>query len=532
MNSGIEKLRDKSWRMNHLYKIKTKNQLLSTYKRNKAQTDYATNKTGRDIILKARQIGFSTEGLIDLFDETITHRNTNSAIIAHERQKVQVLFEIVRRAYDNMPPELRPKVSFDNRNELYFPDLDSKIYVTLDTRGETVHNLHVSELAFVRDADNRMAAILASVPKNGKISFESTANGMQGYYFDEWMNDLSGFTKHFYNWTWLDDYQIETTRSLDELQTEYHLLASKYGTIEDIYSRFELTIPQFNWYIETLKQQKHMMRQEYPTTDIEAFVSSGRNIFHSEDLSAHPASEPIDYKYSDAKIWEHPLVGFKYVMGVDTSEGFGGDRSVICILNAATGEQVAEFASNRVEPSELGGYIIELGKYYNNAYAVVEYNNTGIATIDSIKRIYPNLYRREQYDKVSKSISEAIGWRTTGTTKPLLISNLEEAIRTQSIFVRSKECLKELSTFVRTDEQNKQGYGAEGSNHDDRVIALGLAVQGIKNLPAMRAPKSIAQKQLEQFIEFQKNPEMNARPVMSLHPHSSKRNYKIRGMTR
>src|SRR5205823_106782 len=119
------------------------------------------------------------------------------AILAHEKQKVQVLFEIVKRAYVNMPDALKPRVSMDNINALYFPDLDSKIYVTMDTRSEMVHNLHVSEVAFIKNAEDRMAATLESVPKGGTVTFESTANGTSGYFHDEYNDPKSKYTKHF-----------------------------------------------------------------------------------------------------------------------------------------------------------------------------------------------------------------------------------------------------------------------------------------------------------------------------------------------
>lgn len=515
--------------MNHLYKIKTKDQRLIQYKRNAAQSDFSKRRGQRAIILKARQLGFSTEGLIDLLDETVTHKNTNSAIIAHERDKVVKLFEIVRRAYDNMPDELKPRVNIDNRNELYFPDLDSKIFVTLNTRSETVHNLHVSELAFIRDAESKMAGILASVPKDCRITYESTADGMSGYFYDEWMSEDSGFEKFFYNWTWNEEYRLPTSYTVDQLQEEYLPLANRYSTMPDLAERLNLDAEQFCWYIETLKMQKDMMRQEFPSTALEAFIASGRNVFKIEDLNNHPVEEHKGTKWGDAKIWEYPLTGFKYVIGVDTAEGFGGDNSVIQVVNAHTGEQAAEYVSNRIEPSELAGYVIDIAKFYNRAYVVVEYNNTGISTIDSMKRRYTNLYRREQYDKASKQITQQIGWRTTGTTKPLLINNLEEALRDCTILIHSKELLKECTTFVRTDEQGKQGYGAEGSNKDDRVMALGLALQGIKNMPALKPPKTIAQQKLEQFIEFNKDPTSTPRP--HIHPHFNNKKTKIRGLT-
>ena len=497
---AVKMLGDKTWRMSHLYKIKTKEKKLITYKRNLAQQDYSENKTDNNIILKARQLGFSTECLIDIFDETISQPNINSAIVAHERDKVTKLFETVKRAYDYMPVELKPKVSFDNRNELYFPELDSKIFVTLDTRSEMVHNLHVSEVAFMRRAEETMTGLLESVPRGGKITFESTANGMGGYYYDEWSDPNSKFKKHFYNWMWEQEYREPTIKTIEQLDAEYRELSVRYGTIMDIRERFMLDKEQFNWYIQKVRSHKEFVMQEHPTTPLEAFIASGRNVFHIGDLNKHILLAPIDRKWQDLLIWEQPMKGFKYVIGCDVAEGLGGDFSTIEVINAHTGEQAAEFASNHIPPDTLGDYLINIGKFYNNALLVIEVNNHGRSVIDHIKRKYANIYRRETFDKATMEKTEALGWRTTGITKPILVDALEEAVRNQDLKIRSYSAIKEMRIFVQTDEVGHQGYGAEGSGHDDLVIALGLAYQGIRQTPMMKKPKTLAEEKLEKYI--------------------------------
>lgn len=499
LDQALAKLRDKSWRMSHLYRIQTKDRQLITYKRKLAQSNYATRKGLRNLILKARQLGFTTECLIDFFDDTITNRNTSTAIVAHRGDKVVKLFEIVKRAYENMPAELKPKVSLDNRNELYFPELDSKIYVTMDSRGETVHNLHVSEAHFITNAQDMLAGTLEAVPKDGHINLESTGNGVAGYFYEEWENNDSEYTKHFYNWLWDPDYFEDTTKSLDELEAEYRYLSTRYGTIADIYEKYDLTPQQFQWYINKVKRHKELVVQEYPTTALEAFLATGRNVFHMTDLSKHVSSFPIERKWGDLLIWQHPLKDFKYAIGVDPSEGRGGDNAVIEVLNAHTGEQVAEFASNHIAPDRLGLLAIDIGKMYNNAFIVVEANNHGHAVLQVMRTKYYNMYRRETIDRVTKEKNEVLGWNSNGTTKPLLVDNLEEAVREQSVQINSEEALKEMKIFVQTDVSGKHGFGAEGSGKDDRVIAMGLAVQGVKEIPRQKKPESIAQTKLREY---------------------------------
>jgi len=498
-----DKLTDKVWRLNNLYYILTKNKRLVPISMNEAQEDYILNRGNRNYILKARQLGFSTLGLIDLLDETIWNKNTSSAIIAHEKQKVVKLFEIVKRAYENLPndPRLKPRVSVENRNELYFPGLNSKIYVTVDTRGETVHNLHVSELAFIKHADIKLAATLESVPKEGRITYETTANGMANYAFEEWNTPDSEYKKFFYNWMWDPEYRLETEKTLEELEIEYRPLAIEYGLVEDVVGVYGLDKEQLAFYLSKVRRHKKLVLQEYPFDDMEAFIASGLGVFSNSDLGKHLAIKPIERKWSDCMIWEKPLVGFKYVLGVDSSEGLGKDNACIQVLNASTGNQAAEFVNPNVKPDQLASYSLEIAKYYNNALIVPEINSSGTSLIDHLKTKYYNIYRREVFDKRTKETREVLGWRTTGTTKPLLVNAVEEAVREEYISVNSKDTLSEMRTFVRTDSQGHQGYGAEGTNKDDRVIALGLAYQGIRWMPRFKKPESVAQIKLKEFLE-------------------------------
>lgn len=492
-------LRNKDWRMSHLYKIQTKEKKLLTYKRKLAQQNYSIRKSNKNLILKARQLGFTTECLLDFLDDTIFTPNTTTAIIAHEKEKVVKLFEIVKRAYDNIPAEIRATASLDNRNEIYFPELDSKIYVTMDARSGTVHNLHVSEAHFIPRAEKMLAGSLEAVPKEGRINLESTGNGVGGYFYEEWEDEQSEFSKHFYNWLWDPGYFEIATKSLDEMRAEYNALSVRYGTIADIYDRFNLTPEQFAWYIAKVRRHKELVVQEYPTTSLEAFLATGRNVFHMIDLQKHVTKNPIERKWSDVLVWEQPLKGFKYVMGIDPAEGRGGDNSVIEVFNAHTGEQAAEFASNYISPDRFASLAIDIGTFYNKALAVVEVNNHGHAVIQAMRPRYSNMYRREIIDRVTKEKHDIIGWLNNGTTKPLLVDNLEESTREKGIEIYSEELIKEMRVFVQTDDPGKKGYGAEGTAKDDRVIACGLAVQGIKEMPRMKKPESIAEKKLREY---------------------------------
>lgn len=285
------------------------------------------------------------------------------------------------------------------------------------------------------------------------------------------------------------------------------------------------------FYLSRVKRQKDKVQQEYPTTAEEAFISSGRSVFNQVDLVKHPSQKPVR-RSGDLIVFEEPIPGFSYSIGADPAEGTGNDNSAFVVLNANTGKQAAEYANNRIQADEFSTALVKVAKDYNRALIVPEINSP--ALISHLRREYDNLYRRDVIDKMTLKKTKSLGWRTTAMTKKKLVEELEEAVRTQDVEVCSEESKKEMMTFVRTDVSGTHGYGAEGTNHDDRVIAFGLAVQGMKESPRMKKQETgeeVAKRKLREWIDkkgLEKNFPGAAPGPMTKH----RQRYSIRGITR
>ena len=173
------------------------------------------------------------------------------------------------------------------------------------------------------------------------------------------------------------------------------------------------------------------------------------------------------------EVWEQPESRNAYVMGVDTAEGLGhGDYSVIQVLNVRSGEQVAIWHGH-IAPDLLADEVDSLGRWFNKALCCVESNNHGLTTITELRHLgYPNLFRKRQLNSVNNRIGQEYGWKTTRTSKPLMIDDLSSALRNEELIIRDRHTLAELRTFVRNDRGSMNG-----SPYDDRVMALALANQ-------------------------------------------------------
>jgi len=82
------------------------------------------------------------------------------------------------------------------------------------------------------------------------------------------------------------------------------------------------------------------------------------------------------------------------------------------------------------------------------------------------------LFRKRSLNKVSDRVTQEYGWKTTRTSKPLMIDDLATALKNDELALRDKHTVAELRTFVR----NERG-SMSGSPFDDRVMALALANQ-------------------------------------------------------
>ena len=174
------------------------------------------------------------------------------------------------------------------------------------------------------------------------------------------------------------------------------------------------------------------------------------------------------------RMWADPVEGKLYSLGVDTAEGLGhGDQSCVQVVRADNGEQVACYC-DRIPPDLIAVIAVRMARLYNGGLLVVEANNHGIATLNALRQMgYRSVYRRRQVNRLYNRVTEEYGFKTTRSTKPLIISALDEALRNGELMIHESETIVELKGYVR-DEAGRMG----GSPFDDRVIALALAHHG------------------------------------------------------
>jgi len=193
-------LADPMWRLENLYFILVKaagdtsegSQKKMLFKMNKAQRRFLGRIWNRNVVLKARQVGITTLICILWLDHALFVPNQRCGIVAQDDGAAKVIFrDKVKFAYDNLPPEVKERfpLTKDAADELLFEHNNSSVRVATSMRSGTNDRLHVSEFGkicamYPIKANEVITGSIPSVPDNGIVVIESTAEGREGAFFD------------------------------------------------------------------------------------------------------------------------------------------------------------------------------------------------------------------------------------------------------------------------------------------------------------------------------------------------------------
>ena len=460
---------------------------------------YKKKKPIRIIILKARQMGFSTETEAVIFKNVVTHHNYNAGIVAHKEDSTTNLFEMSKRMLDYLPEELKPAQKKSNAKELVFNNetrtgLDSKIKcMTAGGKGigrsDTFTALHLSELAFWEgDKKATMTGLLQAVPNtpDSMIIIESTANGYE-YFKEMWDKAVSGendFYPLFIGWNELKEYSMPYT-GFDLTQEE-----------KELQRQYNLTLDQLTWRRWCIKNNcssdANQFKQEYPICPEEAFLSTGNCYFNKDNIIKRIREAPIpvtigkfncyydgtrirnqkflEQENGNIKIYEYPENRVPYVIGGDTA-GEGSDYFTAHVINNITGKQVAVLKQQQNE-IEYVKQIYCLGMFYNKALIGLENNFSTYPTQKLMELNYPNQYVRKKEDVYNNKYEKSFGFRTTNITRPYILGQLQEIVHDDIDVIQDIDTLREMLTFI---VNNKGRAEAEEGYHDDLVMALAIA---------------------------------------------------------
>ena len=472
-------------------------------KLNKAIDDYNNHKilSIKLIILKGRQQGFTT--LITAYQLAciILNKNFSGYTLSDKTDNTETIFQNKAKfPYDKLPDVLKHTEKYNNRKQLLFERTNSNWSVDTATkdvgRSKTINFFHGSECAFWNGGMQSIQAGLGeALTKNCIQIYETTANG-----FNDFQKLWSSGTciNCFYEW-WLTP---EYTLNFESEEIKNKLLADIDTNGEWIYARLKwlkndkkLKLEQLYWYYKKYESyiDKRLIKQEYPCTPQEAFLTSGQCYFDSEKIlkRLNQVIKPektgyflyelnnekiMSYKWIDdpngyIKIYHDVEVNIPYVLGGDTA-GEGSDNFTGQVLNNVTGKQVAVL-KQKFDEIEYTRQMYCLGMYYNQALIGIETNYSTYPTVKLSEMKYPNMYiRNKNPDDYRQKLETKLGVNTNKATRPHMLAILQTVVVENIEDIEDKDTLDEMINFIVNEKGKAE---AQEGCHDDLVMGLAIA---------------------------------------------------------
>ena len=283
------RLSDFWWRIENLYTVVNSSGIRVPFEPNAVQRDYLERQHIFSIVLKSRQLGFSTLALLQMLDCVLFNSSVSCGFVSDNLSSAKRLFRTkVLEVFNHLPKwlqEARPLVSCDKTSlSVAHPDGEvSSISVDTTLRSGTMQMIHISELSKIDAAGgDKSEEVLSGSMQSGLravLTIESTARGARGSFYEMCQRAmrhngvLSPMTPKFffYPWTWSDDCRLD----------------SEYPVTDGIDWPEGVDESQKRWYsakFDQLGRDRSLMFREYPSTPEQAFESVVEGAYYEHAL--------------------------------------------------------------------------------------------------------------------------------------------------------------------------------------------------------------------------------------------------------
>ena len=508
-----------------------------------ASQDYFLNKVEKGLkngihdfkCLKARQLGISTILLpLDIF-WLYTNPGLQGALILDSGENREVFRETIAQMLESLPHAFKVPIRSHNRTSLVLANGSRLQYMSAGRgknsslgRSRALNFVHSSECSSWGDQHglDSLRASLAQEHPNRLYLFESTALG-QNLWFDMCQEAAEDPEQEFFfiGWWMKDTYRLaEGTAGFDKWWLSKPFLSEEEqekGQFVLNHYDHAITPEQWAWYRrEANNKSEEALFQEFPSTETEAWVTTGSNFFNNrrvnddtsfvknyslfkaynfsfnKSFSTLQVTQTTNAADPELRVWEEPKKGARYVIGMDVAYGLSeiNDRTVVSVWRCFADKlvQVAEFASSRPETDEATWVLAWLAGCYQDVIINLEINGPGMQVFRGIKDL-KNQIRSNMIRDVPRGLNTdrsldtarwflwhrpdsmgagyCYGFKTQWDNKMYMLNLYRDTYNTEQMLVRSVPLLAEMTTL----KQEGDSIQASGRNKDDRVIAAGLA---------------------------------------------------------
>ena len=399
------------------------------------------------ILMEGRQQGKTITSAACILWYTLFQDSKTVAIMANKTAAAREVMARYQGMYENLPLWMQQGVKTWNKGDVELEN-GSKIFTAATTasgiRGKSVNWLYIDEAAIIPNtvAEQFFASVYPTISagQTTKILLTSTPLGYNHFwkFWNEAEKGNNGFVPMF---------------------IPYHRIPGR----DEAWAEEQLKL------LGELKFNQEVLCE---------FLGSSNTLISAKTLGAMSSIDPIHAK-DGLDIFEEPIEGHIYAMGVDTARGVGGDYSAFTVLDVteAPYRLVAKYRDNKIAPMLFPNIIAKVGTDYNKAYILVEINDIGQQVADI-------LHMELEYDNILTTVKTALkqylspgfgtktqrGVRMTKQVKRQGCFALKSLLEENKLLVFDAETISEFSTFIE-----KQGsWQADEGYFDDLVMSLVL----------------------------------------------------------
>lgn len=429
-------------------------------------------KYGEVIVLKTRQMGFSIQTLSYILWMALFNVEKRIGIIQHKAKLQSKHIDVnLKTMIKYITPFLMKEVSTNNVQQIKFKDNDmQQTEISAEQpgqgsepfSGETIDFLMVDEQQKIPYIESHMSSMLPSMQTTLNRTYLEQLKSPTGYVIISTPKKVSGRGKWFY-----DEWMAQKSQKQNNTND-----SSLYPITQFWY---EMGKTQ-EWYEEQKKRLKDKWRIQQEL-DGQFVAEEGAYFDPDRTIMLRPIA-PIDKlefnnEYLDTSqylsIWQHPIEGSVYVVGIDIQERFGVDFSAIEVIDGITGQQVQEWRG-KVETIQLAMMIAQVQNFYNQQLVGVEANK-GFTIIEILRDVikYPKLFQEEKRNSNGIIVEKKYGIRVTSANRKVIIDEIQlilEAYNADNLLIVSDSLIDEITSFkmINGRPDHKQGQ------HDDLLF--------------------------------------------------------------
>jgi len=414
-----------------------------------------------NILRKFRQAGCTTIASAYALWLAVFKRDQAIVILSKGDTEATEVLDRIKVMYEELPSFMRPGITEDNKHTLKLNNrsiIKSRPSGKQSGRSLAGSFLIIDEAAFVESIDTIWAAVYPIISTGGRTFILSTVNGLGNWFYETYSK------------------AVENANSFNAIDIRWkeHPEYFRSQGFENIYEEMSQRKPPLNVDDWEMITKSNMPRKQWLQEYECEFLGTGDTFVDGAVLTN--LAENIDKNYytkhnNRMRVWKEAEPFYDYIIGVDTALGRDRDYSAAQVVNLYNGEVVAEFYSNKTPINDFATILNKEGLYYNTANIVVERNTVGNHVLDL-------LYNDHEYENLWHDDNGLPGFQVTVKNRDVILSELEEAIRTNVLKINSQRTLNELNTFVI----NSSGkITADRGRHDDLIMSLSLANHILKS---------------------------------------------------